>query len=415
MYFIGIDIAKHDHVAAVVDDSGTLCAGPWSFKNDAQGMKELAVHLAKLKAQPDKALVAMEATGHYWMATYTSLIDAGWKVAVINPVLIDAYHKTDTLRKTKTDALDATLIARFAREKQICATGLNPETTDALKHLTRYREHLVEEKTMLKNRCTSLLDRVFPEFASLFSNPFGVTAKALLKYDPTPTGIKTTDIRTLTRIVVASSHGRFGQAKAKQIKEAATHSIGVDFASGALAFEVRHIVELIEYVEDQIGELEEEIARILDETQGKWLVTIPGIGETLAAQITAEIGAPERFAEPSKLIAYAGLDATRRQSGKYVGTKEHMSKRGSSHLRRSLMLAAEQVSRKDPYFKDYYLAKKAEGKHHYVALSGVARKLAGVILVLMKEQRAYEPRPSIQSSKAAKTNEKNPELPIDSL
>ncbi|MFW4357651.1 IS110 family transposase, partial [Gordonibacter sp. KGMB07426] len=79
MYFIGIDIAKHDHVAAVVDDSGTLCAGPWSFKNDAQGMKELAVHLAKLKAQPDKALVAMEATGHYWMATYTSLIDAGWK------------------------------------------------------------------------------------------------------------------------------------------------------------------------------------------------------------------------------------------------------------------------------------------------------------------------------------------------
>lgn len=77
-----------------------------------------------------------------------------------------------------------------------------------------------------------------------------------------------------------------------------------------------------------------------------------------------------------------------------------MSKRGSSYLRYTLMQAADNVRRFDPYFGDYYDAARARGKHHYVALSGVARKLCGVVLALMKEQRPYERRPSIQSSQA---------------
>lgn len=101
-----------------------------------------------------------------------------------------------------------------------------------------------------------------------------------------------------------------------------------------------------------------------------------------------------------KSHCFAGIDASKEDSGKFESSCNHMSKAGSSHLRYALMTAADKARMYDPYFADYYDSLIARGKHHYVAVSGVARKLAGVILALTKEQRAYEPRPSIQSSKA---------------
>ena len=110
--------------------------------------------------------------------------------------------------------------------------------------------------------------------------------------------------------------------------------------------------------------------------------------------IAGEIGDPDRFETPKKLIAYAGMDASKYQSGANQDTNGHMSKRGSSELRRALMLAADKVRIYDPYFGEYYDSMKARGKHHYVALSGVARKLAGVCLSLMREQPALRVRTS---------------------
>ena len=399
MHYIGIDIAKEEHVAGVLDDNGRACGSHRPFTNDAEGFRALLDRLSELGASAEDSIVAMEATGHYWMATYVFLVDHGFEVAVVNPSLIDAFRKSDTLRKTKTDAVDAFLIARFAHEKRICASRMSPESSDGLKQLARYRHHLVKERTMLKNRCTAVVDRVFPEFGSLFYDMYGGAAKALLKHDPTPAGIASTDIRTLERIVREGSTGRLGRAKADAVKAVARKSVGVPFATSALAFEIKHIVALIDHLDQQIGELEAEISRILDETPGRWLATIDGIGDTLAAAIAGEIGDANRFDGPKKVIAFAGIDSTKCESGKFVGKENRMSKKGSPYLRYALLLAADKVRQRDPYFGDYYAAKIAEGKHHYVALSGVARKLAGVCLTLMKEQRAYEPRPSIQSMK----------------
>lgn len=399
MHYIGIDIAKEEHVVGVLDEDGKARGSHRPFTNDADGFRKLLGRLSELGAKADDSIVAMEATGHYWMATYVFLVDHGFEVAVVNPSLIDAFRKSDTLRKTKTDAIDAFLIARFAREKRICASPMSPEDSDGLKQLARYRHHLVKERTMLKNRCTAVIDRVFPEFGSVFSDIYGEAAKALLKHDPTPAGIASTDIRTLTKIVKEASKGRLGRARAEEIKAVAKESVGVPFATSALAFEIRHIVELIDHLDRQIEELEAEISRILDETPGRWLATIDGVGDTLAAVIAGEIGDANRFDDPKKVIAFAGIDSTKNESGKFVGRENRMSKKGSPYLRYALLMAADKVRQRDPYFGDYYDAKIAEGKHHYVALSGVARKLAGVCLTLMKEQRAYEPRPSIQSAK----------------
>lgn len=139
-----------------------------------------------------------------------------------------------------------------------------------------------------------------------------------------------------------------------------------------------------------------ECQRILKASDAAVLLTVPGLGPVLASSIAAEVGDARLFRRANSMMAFAGMDATKTQSGKFESTEEHMSKRGSSHLRWALMEAANQVRRRDVYFGDYYDSLKARDKHHYVALSGVARKLCGVIIALWSEQRAYESRPTVR-------------------
>lgn len=194
-----------------------------------------------------------------------------------------------------------------------------------------------------------------------------------------------------------ASRGHYGRAKAEEVKALARKSIGSSYAAEALAFELKHITALIGHLDGEVASLEAEISRMMEGTAGELLLSIPGIGSVNAAVITAEVASPERFDDPKKLVAFAGLDSSKSQSGKFESDREHMSKRGSSYLRYSLMNAADIARQHDPYFGDCYDSMVARGKHRYVALSGVARKLCGVILAVMKEQRPYEPRPSIQS------------------
>ena len=400
MHYVGIDIAKRGHVVAVRGADGEPCGRAVGFGNDERGFSALLGRLAELGVDCSDCIVAMESTGHYWIALWEFLSERGWPVAVVNPVLTDAYRKMDSLRKTKTDKVDALVIAGFARFRGLGPTSVSPEVTDGVKQLTRYRAHLVKERTALKNRATACADRVFPELAEVVGGMKSATARALLRDFGTPGRIAETDIRTLEKAVRTASRGRFGRAKAEEVKAAAKRSVGATFAAESVAFELKSLVDTVEYLDRQIDELEAEACREMDQEVRALLTSIPGIADVSAATIAAEIGAPERFENPKKLVAYAGIDASASDSGDFESAENHMSKRGSSYLRYALMTAADRARVHDPYFGDYYDSMIARGKHHYVAVSGVARKLCGVILAVLRERRPYEPRPSIQSQRA---------------
>lgn len=402
MQYLGIDIAKYHHVLASVFDDGTVHGKPFEFANTQAGFKGLLDRFKELEVDPDDSIVAMESTGHYWVALWSFLGEHGYKVAIVNPVLTDAFRKANTVRKTKTDTLDALTIAEFARFKHLGPTQVTPEDADGLKQLTRFRSHLVSERTSLKNRATAAADRLFPELASCFSSKSSATYQALLREFGSAEKIASTDIRTLAKAITQASHGRFGKDKAEEVKALAKSSVGSSYAAEALAYELSQIMGLIGYLDDQVDELDLKIAEMLDPEIGELLQTIPGIGPVTAAAIVAEVGDPNRFDDPRQLVAYAGIDASKSQSGTFDGTGQHMSKRGSSYLRYALLLAADKARMNDPYFGDYYDSMKARGKHHYVALSGVTRKLCGVILAILRDKRPYEPRPSIQSQQQKK-------------
>lgn len=392
MHYVGIDVAKHIHVAAAVDEDGTIAAPSFPFDSTRKGFAHLLMTLGQSGIRCDECLVGMEATGHYWVTLFDFLVAHGFETVVINPLQTDAYRRVETVRLTKTDAVDALLIANLLRLKRYEATQAGDEAMESLKQLTRYRMTVVNESTRLKNKTTAILDRIFPEYCTLFPNPYSHISRSVLSRCTTPAQTMKLGVIRIEQLLIDSSNGRYGREKAEQLFATAKNSVGSELSSEALAFEARMMIERLALLEEQLKELDAEIARRLEETPGKWLMTIPGIGSTLAAQLAGEIGDPHRFPSSKKLVAYAGIDAALSQSGESAESG-HISKRGSAHLRHAFLRAADGARRFDPYFKTYYEKKTDEGFPYFKAVTCVARKLVGVSLVLMKENRAYTELP----------------------
>ena len=120
MQYIGIDIAKHAHVAAARLDDGTPHGKAFEFANDEEGFGSLLKRLRELDADQGSCLVVMESTGHYWMSLWSFLDDHGFGVAIVNPILIDAFRKADTVRKTKTDLVEIREELARTRQRGYC-------------------------------------------------------------------------------------------------------------------------------------------------------------------------------------------------------------------------------------------------------------------------------------------------------
>lgn len=194
---------------------------------------------------------------------------------------------------------------------------------------------------------------------------------------------------TLTQVIQEASRNRLGHHKADALKQAAAQSFGIRFAQDAFIFQLRSMVEQLNYIELQIKQTDEEINRHM-QLIDSMITTIPGIGSVTGATILGEIGDIHRFSNPKKLVAYAGIDASVTQSGEYEATHNVMSKRGSPYLRKALFQAALVASRCDPTFRVFYDKKRAEGKHHFTAIGAVARKLCYVIHAILTKNEPYK-------------------------
>ena len=391
MYYCGIDIAKYKHEATIIDETGKALLDSISFSNSKEGCEKLLALFERLSVTKEDLLIGMEATGHYWLSVHEYLLEQGYEVKVINPIQSEAFRKM-YIRQTKNDSKDSFIIAQIMRFGQFSATNLSEETIVAMRQLSRYRLALVDACGDCKRRVIALLDQVFPEYNSLFSDTFGVTSKEVLSQYPTPEDMLTVSTRKLTNLLEKASRGRFGKEKAEQLKAAASGSFGVGFAKDAFAFQIKQLIEQLEFLERQIEELEAHIAVLLKQT-GSYITTIPGIGETLGAIILSEIGDIHRFDAPGKLVAFAGLDVKVSQSGEFTGTRQKISKRGSPYLRRAIWLAASRAAFCDPILSEYYQGLRARGKHHLTAVGAVARKMCNIIFAILTEDRPYEITP----------------------
>lgn len=390
MIYAGIDIAKNDHVIGAVDERGKDAAKPMKFANSTAGFDRCAAYLDGLSESKSDLIVGMEATGHYWLPLFCRLQDEGYAAVVINPVRTDAMRRFKGSSRVKTDMIDCVLVAETLRCGDFEPSKLGDEAMIELRQLTRLHQELKESVADLKRQVIVALDQVFPEYDSIFSNTFGESSKAFLRRCPTPEECLAVRADSLAKTLERASHGKLGREKADEIKGIARNSCGIDVATSAFSFQIKLLIEQIDFIEGQIAEVEARIREGIEAVE-PLILTIPGIGHTLGAQIVSEIGDVRRFHSASAIVKYAGINPSISQSGKFSSEENHITKQGSPYLRRALYLAAmAQLKLKTPFY-DYYAKKRADGKSHREALIAVARKLVHVIHAVLSKQEPYDP------------------------
>ena len=382
MIYIGIDISKYKHDCFICSNTGEVIIENLSFENNKKGFQKFADLLKPY--DNSNVHIGMEATGHYGLNLKLFLEKNNYSFMEFNPLLVKEFAKSLTLRKTKTDKVDATIICQ-----KLMSVPYKPNSKlfyhkYSIKSLTRLRETLIKQRSKYLVQVTNILDILFPEFKSFFSNRFSNTSLFILnKYKNTEKIAKMKDFESINKI----SHGRFSYAKFIKLKELAKNTIGE--SNENFEFELQIILNLYYEIDSKIDSIDKKISTIIKELNPPTL-SIPGIGVISCASIISEFGDISKFNSPSQMLSFAGLEPGVIESGT-ISSKGKMVKRGSGYLRHSIMNVAMTVIANNHTFYEYYYKKRSEGKCHRVALSHVCKKIIRVIYMLETKNIQFDP------------------------
>ncbi|MFA5866155.1 MAG: IS110 family transposase [Phycisphaerae bacterium] len=347
-YVVGLDVHKYLHVTCIMDRHDTIRAR-LTFPNTRPGLEQLLAAMRKL-GRKSSFLIGMEASGPYWFSLYEHLKQETFRVVTINPLQTRKRSKED-IRVAKTDRLDARRIAQILLHGENRPTLVPSPKAMTLRQLLRTRHALVQKKGDLKRLLLAQLHPVWPEYETLFCNPFIATSR--------------------------------------QILESARNAFTCTALLDAAEQTIPQLIRQIDTMDQERATLEETILTYADKLP-TWL-DLPGLGPLMALTIWAETDPIKTFNRPRKLVAFAGLDLTIGKSGQGPYAKRKLSKRGSPYLRYALYMAAESVRKHAPDIMKYYDRLRNEGFHHIAATCCVARKLCYVLWRLAQDNRKYKP------------------------
>jgi transposase len=387
MFYLGIDVGRYHHAAALADPRGATVALLPQFPATAEGFLTLRSFVQRHLPPGEQLRVGIEATGPYWQPLARWLSLQGWPCVVDNPIKASSLRNYG-IRGAKTDRIDAVLIAQALRwEDQTPRAQPHPRALQ-LRQLTRLHTHLVKDRTRAALRIDSLLASLFPELPPLLpkkrSSP---TTLALLEAAPSSAKALALGLRALTTLLRRTSRGKLGQSRARRILDAARRSVGVPSPAAEIALTL--LVAQVRLLNEQLDTLEKHIFDLYSRLDLP-LHSLPGVGLLLAAILAAELGSVHLFARPQQMVAFAGIDPKLRQSGSLQG-QVRMSKRGSRHLRRAIYLACQNAVRSDDQFKALYQRHLARSKPARRALGAVMNHFVHVLFAIWRDNRPYVP------------------------
>ena len=379
--YIGIDIAKYKHDFCIISSTGEVIVQNNSFENNKKGFQLFFSYLKPYNKADVQIL--FESTAHYSMNLELELIDQGYSFMKMNGLIIKQFFKAQTLRKTKTDKADA-----FALTQYLMANTYKPNSNRlyhiySLKSLCRTRDRLVRERSKFKIYITNELDKSFPEIKKFFDNKISITLLYILeKYKNKNKIALMKDYDSIRKVSAAN----FSFPRFLLLKQLAKESIG--HPTETSDFLIQSYIKSIYCLNEQIDNIEKQIIESVRKLDTH-LLSIPGIAEISADSIIAEFGDIKNFESPEKMLAFAGLEPSIRQSGT-LSTEGHMVKHGSGYLRNTIIRVVNSLVMHDQVFNDYYNKKRDEGKHHLVAQSHVAKKLIRIIYTLETKGIDYD-------------------------
>lgn len=384
-FFVGVDISKEKFDACGIGKQGERIFS-LTCSMDREGFEKF---ITQLPTDKTSFLLGMESTASYHIPLFSYLTAQGYRVVVINPLLISGFSKR-SLRKTKTDKKDALTIAQFLmREKETLSVKAPDYLVTELKDLARRREKLADHVTSLKGDMKRLLSVIFPELEHI-TGVFTKSTLRLLIEHPSAHAIREAGCATVTDIFMTRSRGTKPRIAVKALMEAAASSVGVTSSAKELA--LKQEASLLIHVQEQMKEVTKLLMSLLQERMKQdmeILCSIKGIGENTAMNFLVEMGGEvEIYENDKKLIAASGLDPSTYQSGKYEG-KSRISKRGNRHLRRVIWLMATKVIINNNLFRTYFYKRRKEGLPYKKAVLATAHKLIRIMFVMLSRKTCF--------------------------
>ena len=382
MKIIAIDIAKFHHCASVTDErTGEILVKPFYFDNNSDGYNQF---YSTIKNHcRTKHLIGLESTGHYGDNLIHFLLDKKCNVALINPIVTKNEAKKN-IRKTKTDKIDTSVIARVLMDKNQNYTVITRRKLkmNQAKELTRNYHSRMEDLNKFKNQLQKQIDIVFPEYNTIFKTKYSRAYMAVLKEFGSAYNVSKTHLTHLKNVLNTKGKGAKVKVDASALKDTAKKSVGCHDETAV--FEISQLVIIIEVIEEQLTEYKKKIEELAT-TLNSPIFTIPGIGYIPGLSILSEINDIKQFSNSRQLIAYAGVDPSVYDSGEFSSSRGSISKRGSSYLRKSLYQTVLPLCQNNSTFNNYYKLKRSEGKSHRCTSGHVVRKLLRVIFKLLND------------------------------
>lgn len=331
MRYVGVDVHKNFCQFAVMDDSGNI-VGEDRFPNTDEGMQSFVSRLERFDAK-----VVIESTGNLWMKLYDAIEAHGLEAVLSNP------YKTRLIAEAriKTDKLDARILAHLLRADLIPRCYVPSKEIRDVRGLVKHRAKLSKTRTEIKNRVHALLDkhRLKASCGDLFS-------KEGLEW------MKGLELSSIDDAVLKSDLG------------------------------------ILKAFDEEIGYIESKIASVaLKDPNVVLLITIPGIDFYSAMVLSSEMGSVERFSTDKKLVAWAGMAPSLRQSGDVLRVGR-VTKEGNKMARWIMVQAALNAIRSDARLRTFY-ERCCSRKGHQKAIVAVAHEMLRIVWFMLKRREPY--------------------------
>jgi len=378
--FIGIDVSKSKSSFCVMD-SETGIMPVKEFPMNKEGFHNLIEQTKCL----DHPAFFMESTGRYHLTLLQYLLNHDQETFIVNPVLIKNYSKAHTLRKTKTDIVDAKLIVDFGLQNSSKLRKADFGMIEEVRAIARRREQLAEDVAKAKTQLKADLSVAFPEILSVDVFTKGILR--LLSQYPSPQSILSVTNKDISALLNEGRKGRVLTITAEAIIQMAINSVAIESYGPLVKDSAKNLIFILER-EKAVTDTLLKLIKKEHKSESDILESIPGIGKVTAAHFLAEVVDIANFSRYQKLIAFCGTDPGIYQSGTIL-KQGHITKHGNKSLRKYVYLMAFGALKFSPYFRAYYDKKKNEGFSHRKAMVALMNKLLKTIFALLTKGEKF--------------------------
>lgn len=403
---VGLDVAKGESQVQAFLNKGKAYGKSFNVLHHLEGLDKLLQFLKEVEkitgVQPP---VVLESTGHYHTPIIQFLEEHHYLYIVVNP-LISYRAKSSSLRKVKTDVIDAYHLCELYYKEELEPYKKRGIQLLNLRNLTRQHETLTGLYVQAKLQFQAVLDQVFPEYKGVFGDLYSKVSLLTLLAFPTSEAVLNTGERTTADTIASlctSRSEKWAKEKSQKLQAAATRNPFQKTLYQSHLFSLEMYIKMLLQYQEHLSKLEDEIDALAEEIEEyKIIQSIPGIGEKIAATIISEIGEIDRFNHPKKLVAFAGIDPSVYSSGKFTATINRITKRGSSRLRHALYMAVrcgirdkrkkktdEEILPRNKRLREFYDKKRNEGKPFRVAIIACINKLLHWIYALLNNRTTF--------------------------